>query len=116
MDLRFAAVADANYGTDKLKRRSISGAIYTLGGSIIGWACKAQIHTTLSSTEAEYAALATAGQELMFVNTLMNDVEPLIQPGILLGDNKGAIALVKNRQSRARTKHIVIRHHFLKDL
>ena len=116
MDLRFAAIADSNYGTDKLKKRSISEAMYTLGGSIIGWTCKAQTHTTLSSTKAEYAALATAGQELMFVNSLMSNLEPLKQPGILLGDNEGAIALVKNRQSGARTKHINIRHHFLRDL
>ena len=33
-----------------------------------------------------------------------------------MGDNEGANALVKNRQSGARTKHIDIRHHFLRDL
>jgi len=36
LDLRFAAVADSNYGIDKLKRKSVNGAIYTLEGSIIG--------------------------------------------------------------------------------
>ena len=36
LDLRFAAVTDSNYGTDKLKKRSINGAIYTLEGPIIG--------------------------------------------------------------------------------
>lgn len=116
LDLRFVAVADSNIVMDKLKRRSVSGAIYTLGGSFTGWACKAQTHTTLMSTEADYAALATDGEELMFVNNLMSDIEPLTQPRILYGNNEGDIALVKNRQSGTRTKHIDIKHHFLRDL
>ena len=115
-ELRFMAVADSNYGTDKLQRQSITGGIYTVGGSIIGWTSKAQNHTTLSSTEAEYAAMATTGQELMFVNNILNDMSKAELPSLILGDNEGAISLVKNRQSGARTKHIDIRHHFLRDL
>lgn len=116
LDLRFVAIADSNFGMDKLKRRNISGAIYILGGSIIAWTCKTQTRTTLSSTEAEYAALAAAGHELIFVNSLMSNIAPLTQPGILFGDNKGAIALVKNKTEGARTKHIDIRHQFFLDL
>ena len=52
----------------------------------------------------------------MFVNSLMSDVEPLKQPGILLDNNKGAILLVKNSQSGARTKHLDIKQHFLRNL
>ena len=84
--------------------------------SIISWPSKAQNHTALSSSEAKYAALATAGQELVFVNNIINDMGTAVQPGLILGDNEGAIALVKNRQSGARTKHIDIRHRFIRDL
>ena len=87
-----------------------------MGGSIISWTSKAQNHTTLSSSEAEYAALATAGQEIVIVSKIINDIGTVVQLGLILGDNEGAIALVKNRQSGARTKHIDIRHHFLRDL
>ena len=45
-ELRFMAVADSNFATDKHDRRSISGAIYTVGGTVIGWLSKAQRHTT----------------------------------------------------------------------
>ena len=37
LELRFMAVADSNYGTDKLLRQSVTGGTYTMGGSIIGW-------------------------------------------------------------------------------
>ena len=46
----------------------------------------------------------------------MSDAELLKQNGILFGDNVGAIAQVKNRQCGARTKHIDIRHQFMRDL
>jgi hypothetical protein len=115
-ELKFMGVADSNYGTDKLLRQSVTGGIYTMGGSIISWTSKAQTHTTLSSSEAEYSALATAGQELVFAKNIINDIGVAVGPGLILGDNEGAIALVKNRQSGARTKHIDIRHHFLRDL
>ena len=34
---------------------------------------------------------------------------------VQMGDNEGALALIKNRQVGARTKHIDIRHHFMRD-
>ena len=111
LELRFMAVADSNYATDKHDRKSVSGAIYTLGGTITGWMSKAQDHTTLSSAEAEYAAMSSATQELVFMTNLAEDIEPLMKPGLILGDNEGALALVKNRQVGARTKHIDIRDH-----
>src|SRR5688572_24909844 len=52
-DLRFMAVAESSYGTDKLKRRSISGVIYIVGGTITDGYLKAQTHNTLSSSEAK---------------------------------------------------------------
>ena len=109
-------VADSNFGTDKFLRQSVTGGIYTMGGSIISWTLKAQSHTTLSSSEAEYSALATAGQELVFVKNSINDIGVAVEPGLILGDNEGAIALVKNRQSGARTKHFDIKYHFLRDM
>ena len=114
-ELRFMAVADSNYATDKHDRKSVSGAIYTLGGAITGWMSKSQDHTTLSSSEAEYAAMSSATQEMVFITNVADDIDPLLKPGLILGDNEGALKLVKNRQVGARTKHIDIRHHFMRD-
>ena len=86
-----------------------------MGGTIVGWLSKAQGHTTLSSSEAEYAAIASACQVLIFVTNILNEIDKADSPGVILGDNEGALALVKNRQVEARTKHIDIRHHFMRD-
>ena len=93
----------------------MSGAIYTLGGAIIGWSSKTQRTTTISSTEAEYVAMSSANQELLFMQNLMGKLGVAVQPRLLFNNNQGAIALVKNRQVGQQTKHIDIRHHFIWD-
>src|SRR5215471_96682 len=69
----------------------------------------------LSSTEAEYVALAEAGREIPWPRNLYNKLGfPQEGPTNLKGDNEGAIALAKNPQFHARTKHIAIRHHWIR--
>ena len=74
------------------------GCIYTLGEAIIGWSSKTQRTATILSTEAEYMAMSTANQELLFMQNLMGELGVAVQPGLLFNDNQGAIALVKNNQ------------------
>ena len=89
-------MVDANYATNTDDWKSISGAIHMLGGSIVGWNCKTQKATTLSSTEAEYVSISSANQELLFIQSIMKELGIGIEPGLILNNNKGAIALVKN--------------------
>ena len=89
------------------------GAIYTLGGAIIGWSSKTHRTTTILSTEAEYVAMSTANQELLFMQNLMGKLGVAVEPGLLFNNNQGAIALVKNYQVGQQTKHIDIHHHFI---
>ena len=70
----------------------------------------------MSSTEAEYCALATGAQDAVFQTMLLEELTGMRLPAILLEDNTGAIFLVKNHQVGARTKHIDVRHHFIREL
>jgi hypothetical protein len=115
-DMRVLSYVDSNYATNKEDRRSVSGGIHTLGGTMTNWLSKTQESTTLSSTEAEYVSLASGAQEVKFVQMLLNEVLVCTMPGILMEDNTGAIYLVKNQQVSARTKHIDIRWHFIREL
>ena len=69
---------------------------------------------TLSSTEAEYVALSECSQETKFEWMLLNELLGSTQPATIYEDNTGAIFLVKNHQVGARTKHIDVRHHYLR--
>ena len=115
-EMRCVSMVDSNYGTNKEDRRSISGSIFTIGGSIVRWISKIQKSVTLSSTEAEYCALSTCAQEVRFEQQLLEEIESHNDPAIIFEDNSGAIYLVRNRQVGPRTKHIDIRYHFIRDL
>ena len=110
------AMVDSNYATNLDARRSVTGAIFTVGGTITNWISKTQGSVTLSSSEAEYVGIATAAQEVRFTQQLLEEIMTCVNPAIIYEDNAGAIFLVKNQQVGQRTKHISIRAHFIRDL
>lgn len=72
-----------------------------------------------STTEAEYQALAYAGKEAIWIQALLEQlgrVQYSGGPATLYGDNQGAIALVKNPEFHARTKHIDVAAHYTREL
>jgi hypothetical protein len=114
--LRPIMFADSNYATNEDNRRSVTGNLYTIGGSLVNWMSKTQSTVTLSSTEAEYVSLATCAQELRFTQMILEEIAEPLGPGIIYEDNVGAIFLVKNKQVSQRTKHIDVRHHYVREL
>ena len=111
------AFVDSNFATDVNDRRSTTGYIITLGGSIISWKSKKQGSTTLSSTEAEYVALSQCACELKFLVMSLKEIRKRIKlPIILREDNTGAIFLTNNDVMSQRTKHIDTRYHFVREL
>ena len=115
-ELRSISQCDSNYAKDPNDRKSISGRINTVGGTISNWTSKKQGAVTLSSTEAEYYALSECAQEAIFTQNLLMELTKIKQTAIIYEDNLGAIFLTKNHQVSQRTKHIDIRQHFLRDL
>jgi hypothetical protein len=71
---------------------------------------------SLSSSEAEYQALSECVQESVFIQNLVQELTGVKKPTIIYEDNLGTIFLVKNQQVSFRTKHIDIRHHFIRNL
>jgi hypothetical protein len=83
---------------------------------ITSWTSKKQQKVSLSSSEAEYQALSDCVQGAMFTQTLLKELIGKKTTSIIYEDNLGAIYLVNNMQVSARTKHIDIRHHFMREL
>jgi hypothetical protein len=83
---------------------------------ITNWTSKKQGTVSLSSTEAEYQALSDCTQEAMFTQSLLEELTGERKKAIIYEDNLGAIYLLKNQQISPRTKHIDIRHHYMRDL
>jgi Reverse transcriptase (RNA-dependent DNA polymerase)/gag-polypeptide of LTR copia-type/Integrase core domain len=114
--LELVGYSDADWANDVDSRRSITGYVFMLGNNIISWATKAQPTVALSTVEAEYMAAAQAAQECIWWRNFLAKLRMKITtPTTILDDNQGAIALAKHPGYHARTKHIDIRHHFIRE-
>jgi hypothetical protein len=80
------------------------------------WTSMKQNTMSLSSSEAEYQALSERVQESVFTQNLVEELTGKRKPAIIYEDNLGTIFIVKNQQVSSRTKHLDIRHHYMRDL
>jgi len=82
----------------------------------ITWASKLQPTVALSSAESEYMAVSEAVQDAIYLRQLSADLGfPQREPTVIYEDNQGCIALTENPVNHKRTKHIDIRHHFIRE-
>ncbi|GJU35341.1 putative ribonuclease H-like domain-containing protein [Tanacetum coccineum] len=109
------AFSDSDYGGSNLDRKSTTGGCQFLGQRLISWQCKKQTIVATSTTEAEYVAAANCcGQVLLGSNINAGLVVSLMNTKIHI-DNESTICIVKNPVYHSKTKHIEIRHHFIRD-
>lgn len=109
--------SDADWANEADDRRSITGNIFKFQSGPISWQSKKQRTVALSTTEAEYMALSATSQEALWIRSLALELDPeAVSRGLkIFCDNKGAIDLAKNAGYRPRTKHIDVRHHFVRE-
>lgn len=114
-DSSIVGYCDADWGSDPDERKSTSGNIFIAQGGAISWMCKKQPTVALSTCEAEYMSVSAAVQEASWwrgLSALFNGGGKAIE---IRCDNQSCIAIAKNGGYNPRTKHIDIRHHFIKD-
>jgi len=100
------ADVDGNMAED---RRTISGYAFLIDGGAVSWSSKRQAIVSLSTTESKYIAATHAAKEALWLHSLISKLfVPLNEPTTIFSDNQSAIALTKDHQYHARTKHINI--------
>ena len=116
--LEISVFADANYAEKADDRRSVSGVAVTVGKLSVSWFSSTQKIVTLSTTATEYVASRDGAKQALFVKGVLSFIIPSISENCIkvLVDNDGAISLAKNSLSSAKTKHIDVRFHFIREL
>ncbi|KAA8521614.1 hypothetical protein F0562_012287 [Nyssa sinensis] len=116
LTMNLTAYTDADWARCPDYRRSTNAYLIYSGSNLISWSSKKQPTVARSSTEAEFKAIANATTEVIWVQHLCRDLGiNLTTPSTILCDNLGAIYLSSNPLFHARTKHVEIDFHFIRD-
>ena len=82
----------------------------------VSWSSKKQNIVSLLSIEAEYVAQTHAAKEAIWLRSFVSELTGgNAKPLTISCDNQGAIALAKDNKFHARTKHIDLQYHFIRE-
>ncbi|GKE02858.1 putative ribonuclease H-like domain-containing protein, partial [Tanacetum coccineum] len=109
------AFSDSDYAGASLDRKSTTGGCQFLGKRLISWQCKKQTIVANSTTEAEYVATANCCGQVLWIQNQMLDYGFNFMNTKIYIDNESTICIVKNPVFHSKTKHIKIKHHFIRD-
>ena len=107
--------SDADFAGCKLDRKSTSGTCQFLGVNLISWFSKKQNSVALSTAEAEYIAAGSCCAQILWIKQQLEDFGIKLNETPIKCDNTSAINLSKNPIQHSRSKHIEIRHHFIRE-
>lgn len=107
---------DADWGNCTEDRRSFTGFCFILSNAPIVWESKKQHTVALSTTEAEYMSLTEAAKEAIYLERFLLEMQlPKLAKAKLFIDNMSALKLSSNPTYHARSKHIDIKYHFVRE-
>ncbi len=112
---KLVGYSDSDYAACKVDRKSTSGSCQMLGRSLVSWSSKKQNSVAHSTTEAEYVSAGSCCAQLLWMKQTLLDYGISFTKTPILCDNDSAIKIANNPVQHSGTKHIDIRHHFLRD-
>jgi hypothetical protein len=90
--------------------------MFSFGSGVVSWSSKKQPTFSLSSMEAEYRGVAIIACEVVWLHKLLSDLgQSMDAPVVIYCDNISSILLANNPAYHARTKHIEVYYHFIRE-
>ena len=114
-DEDLVALADSDFAGHPDNRKSTTGFALMLYGGCVSWVSRLQKVISLSSTESEYYAMGECVREVVWLRSLLSDLNISQSTTRVLNDNMSALRLVQNDEFRKRSKHIEVRHHYIRE-
>jgi len=114
--LQVHGYTDADWASNVLNRRLTNGFMLSFGSGVVSWSNKKQPTVALSSMEVEYIGATIATCEVIWLQKLLSDLGQSVDaPIIIYCDNISSILLANNSVYHARTKHIEVHYHFIRE-
>ncbi|CAH9082806.1 unnamed protein product [Cuscuta europaea] len=114
--IRILAYSDADWVGCPDSFRSTTGFAIFLGPNLVSWKSKKQPTVSKSSTEAEYRAIAYTVQDTLHIRSVLFELDLTVRDLVrLFCDNISASYLTANPIQHARSKHIHIDYHFVRE-
>ena len=107
--------SDADFGGCTSTGRSTSGVIVRYSGGAISWMSQRQAVVATSTTEAEIIAANEGAKEAIWLSRLFRGITRFERIPVIQVDNSAAVRLAKNLEFHRRTKHISIKHFFIRE-
>ncbi|MFS7942027.1 putative RNA-directed DNA polymerase [Helianthus anomalus] len=114
-DFTLSGFADSNFGSCKQNAKSTTAGFQFFGTRLVTWQCKKQTAVALSTCEAEYVSASSYCSQILWIQQQMRDFGLQFLDTPIFVDNEAAINVTKNPVHHSKTKHIEIRHHFIRD-
>ncbi|GJR45026.1 putative ribonuclease H-like domain-containing protein [Tanacetum coccineum] len=109
------ACTNSDYAGATQDRKFTTGGCQFLGNRLISWQCKKQTVVATSITEAEYVAAASCCGQVLWSQNQLLDYGYNFMNNVINIDNNSTICIIENHVQHSKTKHIEIRHHFIRD-
>ena len=111
-----ARYSNADWAGNADDWKSTSGGHFYLGNNLVSWMIKKQNSISLSTAKAKYIATGNCCIQLLWMQKFFLDYGIYQKHLTIYCDNISAINISKNPVQLSRTKHIEIRHHFIREL
>ena len=132
LQLQVKGFTDADLCTCPDTRRSIGAYLFTIAGAPVSWTSKRQLTISRSSTESEYKSLSDRVKEGVWLSRLLHELRVLSSTNIpvtqtnseihknllpieISCDSQSVVKLARNPVFHARSKHIKIHHHYVRE-
>ncbi|KFZ24291.1 hypothetical protein V502_01231 [Pseudogymnoascus sp. VKM F-4520 (FW-2644)] len=116
--LQLTGFVDSDFAGCEDSRKSTTGWVFTLAGGPVSWSSQRQKTVATSTMDAEYIAGAEAAKEAVWIRNFINDLripQVHIDTVPLYIDNNSALKLTRNPEFHSRSKHIDVKHHFIRE-